>query len=449
MMDPSPGSDARPAATKLRYLVLLALCLAAMVSYISRNSISVAEEDVRRDLCLTKIEMGWVMSAFFLTYALFQIPCARICEARGSRRSLAAFAIVWSLSTACLGFATGLWSLIAMRLLMGVAQAGLFPGSVISIGRWLPTDRRAFASGSLASSMSIGGVIAASLTGALLGAGLYWRWVFVLFVVPGLVWAWWFRRWFRDRPDAHAGVNEGELELIRDGRDPGATRDNATASDRPGREDPIWRTLLTSRPLLLICGQQFFRAAGYIFYATWFPTYLKETANVTTAQSGFLASLPLLAVVVGSPLGGALADRVWRRTRSRRWSRQLFAMFFLTLSAALVVIAYLVTSTPIIMTLITASSFSFALAGPCSYTITIDMGGRHVASVFSTMNMCGNIAAMITPLAIPVIVEATGEWNHALLLVGGIYLAAAVCWALLDPNGSIFDSSPPPETVAR
>ena len=124
-------------------------------------------------------------------------------------------------------------------------------------------------------------------------------------------------------------------------------------------------------------------------------------------------------------------------------------MFFLTLSAALVVIAYPVTSTPVIMTLITASSFSFALAGPCSYTITIDMGGRHVASVFSTMNMCGNIAAMLTPLAIPVIVEATGEWNHALLLVGGIYLAAAVCWALLNPNGSIFDSRPPEETVAR
>ena len=122
----------------MRYAVLAALCAAAMISYISRNALSVAEDRVREELELSLLEMGWVMSAFFITYALFQIPGGWLARVWGSRRALAVFACVWSVSTALMGVAAGFWSLFLTRLVMGMAQAGLFPGSAISIRQ---TDR--------------------------------------------------------------------------------------------------------------------------------------------------------------------------------------------------------------------------------------------------------------------------------------------------------------------
>ena len=100
-----------------------------------------------------------------------------------------------------MGLAAGLWSLLLARLVIGWAQAGLFPGCVISISQWLPASRRALACGCLASSMSIGGAVAAALTGLLLWAGIHWRWVFPLASLPGILWAVWFYGWFRDRPE--------------------------------------------------------------------------------------------------------------------------------------------------------------------------------------------------------------------------------------------------------
>ncbi len=436
MTDSDPGNNSRP-TSHVRYWVIVALCLAAAVSYIARNSISVAEEDVRLELGMSIWSMGWVMSAFFITYAVFQIPAGRVADVWGSRKALTVFAVLWSVSSVFMGLAMGFWSLFMARLLMGAAQAGLFPGSVISIRHWLPPERRALACGFLASSMSAGGAIASVLTGVFLNDARWnwhWRWVFILFCLPGLVWAMWFYRWFRNRPEEHPRVDPDEIEAIR------GPLGSSKAEDASSVKTP-WGLLLSSPRLWLICAQQFFRAAGYIFYATWFPTFLKKTEGVSTEESGLLTSLPLLAVVVGSPLGGALVDWIWKRTRSRRLSRQLVATSGLLLASLLVLAATFATSTTAVLTLITASSFSFAVGGPCSYLVTIDMGGKHLASVFSTMNMSGNIAAVICPLAVPLIVESTGDWNNALFLVAGIYLAAALCWAFLNPEGTLVDTA--------
>src|SRR5438094_6011815 len=127
-------------------------------------------------------------------------------------------------------------------------------------------------------------------------------------MLPGLLFAVWYFYWFRDRPEEHASVNEAERTLI--AGSPAAER---VAAATPTAAVP-WRTLLTSGRLALICGQQFFRASAYIFYATLFPTSLRETRHVSASESGFLSSFPLLGVVFGSLTGGILMDYIWRRS---------------------------------------------------------------------------------------------------------------------------------------
>ena len=418
--------------TFIRYGVLAGLCVAATIAYISRLSINVPEKTIRGDLGLTLEEMSWVMSAFFITYALFQIPAAWLGQVMGMRRALTLYAVVWALATSALGLASGLWVLIVFRLVMGMAVAGLFPCSVNAISEWFPVARRALACGSLGCFMGLGGAAATMLSGALLG-WLTWRQMFFVLGLPGIVLAFWFARWFRDRPEEHALVNSTELEVI---RGPGGSP--AAAGDKK-REPVPWLRMITSRRLWWICGQQFFRASTVTFYMTWFPTFLQETQKVTTSTSGFLASLPLLGQVAGSLVGGVVVDAVWNRTGSRRLSRQGVAIFGLVSSAILLFAAFFTASGTFTMVFITGSAFLAAVAGPCGYTITIDMGGKHVPTVFGAMNMVGNLGAALCPLLVARIVDWTGNWNDPLLLFGTISLLAAGCWGMLDPEGAILE----------
>jgi sugar phosphate permease len=419
-----------PAAppTRVRYAVLATLCAAALLAYVQRSSIGVAEGALRADLGLTMTQSGAVMSAFFLTYAVLQIPAGCLGHVWGSRRGLPLFTALSSLAGA-LGAAGGLPALLASRLALGAAQAGQLPCAAGSVARWLPAGRRGLASGALGSSLSVGAALGAWLTGLLL-APLGWRLVFALYAVPGLVWSVWFFLWFRDRPQDHPGVNPAELDLIRAG---GAPADGQEEPTSPGPGPAQWGAILTSPPLLCVCGQQFFRAAGYVFYASWFTTYLVETRGLSVARAGLLTSLPLLCVVAGGVLGGWLSDWLLARTGSRRVGRQGLAVVSQAVCGLLILLARPVADPWAAVALLGAGSFCAALGGPCAYATTIDLGGQHVAPVFSTMNMAGNLGALAFPLVVPWLVAA-GGWDLALLAFAGVHVAAAGCWLLLDPN---------------
>jgi nitrate/nitrite transporter NarK len=105
----------------------------------------------------------------------------------------------------------------------------------------------------------------------------------------------------------------------------------------------------------------------------------------------------------------------------------------------LILVAYQIDQVVPAVLVISAGSFWAALSSSCSYAITMDMGGQHVAPVFSLMNMSGNLGAMVFPMVVPWLVRLTGSWDLVLFVFAGIYVAAAAFWILLDPNGSIVD----------
>ena len=445
-MNPSP---ANAAPTNTRFIVLAGLCAAAALSYVSRNAIAVAESTVRGDLGLTKEQSGWLMSAFFISYSVCQIPGAWVGQRFGARRALPAFAIVWSIATAATALG-GFVNVLAMRVAKGVSQAGLFPICTGVVAKWFPKTGQAFATGALGSFMSVGGAVGAALTGWLV-VEIGWRWMFVLYSLPGLLWAAWFWGWFRETPGEHAAVNAGEVQLISpeppivragDLQSPSvaAVAEKSGDCKSPARTIP-WLQLLTSPAMWCICGQQFFRAAGYMFFTSWFATYLQEARGVTILKSGFLTMLPLLAVVVGSLAGGVISDAVLKRTGSRRLARQGVAVVSLGLCAALTLSAYFFADALAAVLIISAGSFFAAVAGPCGYTITIDMGGEHVPTVNSVMNMTGNFGAMLFPLAVPLLLGKQQNWNIVLLSFGVLYIGSALCWWLLKPEGSVFEQA--------
>jgi ACS family glucarate transporter-like MFS transporter len=166
-MQPSADPLA-PTSTRRAYGVVGVTALAAVLLYLDRVCISFGDVYIREDLGLDKEQMGWVLGAFFFTYALAQVPSGWLSDRFGPRLTLTLYILAWSLFTGVTGLAVGFVSLLAARLAFGVAQAGAYPTAAVLIGRWVPAASRGIASSVVALGGRIGGAVAPVLTAVLL-----------------------------------------------------------------------------------------------------------------------------------------------------------------------------------------------------------------------------------------------------------------------------------------
>lgn len=421
--------------TWVRWRVLVWLTLAAAFAYLCRNAVGVAESTIRDDLGLSTKETGLIMSLFFLTYGLFQVPCGWLAHRWGSKLLLTVFAVTWGLASILVGVAPVFWLLIAGQLIMGAAQAGLFPASCNSISHWMPLARQSFSCGILATGMQVGGIVGASVTGVLL-APVGWRWVFILFAIPSILWAIGFFARFRNDPKADPSVNEAERDLIHSGRE-----DEGVSTEIESREPTPWRAIFSNSTLWLLCGQQICRSAGYMFFASWFPSFLQKTRDMSVKDSGYVQALVFGATLGGCLIGGLLVDWIWKRTGSLRLSRGGIGAVCLFLCGTLILAAFFVQGIASAVALLMGGAFFAAVAGPCAFSSTIDIGVRHIPQVFGVMNMSGNFAAMACPMIVGYYFDSTENWNLVLILFAFVYFAGSVCFAFVDPEKKVTASS--------
>lgn len=402
-----------------RHIVLAGLCAAAALAYFTRNGVAPAESTIRAELGLTKEESGMLMSAFFWPYALCQIPAALLARRIGTRWALALYGALWSLATAGLSIGN-VMVMTASRAFMGVAQAGLVPVGTAVMARWFPRSAQASASGAFSGFMSVGSIVAAPLT-AWLVVTCGWRWMFVWYAVPGLVWALWFALWYRNSPAEHPAANEEERQWI---------MQEAPSTAKTSGAVP-WSLLARSPAIWCLCLQQFCRAAGYIFFASWFATYLQEARGVTILRSGWLTTLPLLADVTGCMAGGVLSDALLKHRGSARLARQGLSAAALLMCAGLIFAAWRAADPLMAVLVISAGMFCAAVANPCLAATVMRLGGPHVAAVSAVTNMCGNFGAASFPLAVPWLLAHAGGWNAVLGAFGALYIVGAVFWLLM------------------
>jgi nitrate/nitrite transporter NarK len=401
------------------------LCAITVIAYIQRSALGVPSKQIEADLGLTPQDMGFVWLAWYIGYALFQIPAGLAADLFGSKRALIGFALVWSILTASTGTATNFTELCAFWGLMGVAQAGIFVCATKGISLTFPKTQQAFASGALACCMAGGAALSQYVTGQLIGT-LTWPEILALYMLPGLVWSVAFA-YFVPSPEPPF-VPEPEPD------------EDWVPPPPPPPEPPVpWERLLTDRNMILLCAQQFMRAGAAALFFTWFPRYLQETKGVSVSGSGTLAALPLVAGMLGGLVGGLLSDWLLRRTGNARLSRQGMGSAGAAVCASVALGAYFADGALVAVLLLSVAAFCAYASGVCAYATAITMGGKRVAVVFATMNMCGNIGAGVFPFAVGQIAGSTGNWNLTLLLFGGMYAGASVCWALLNPKGTLFE----------
>jgi MFS family permease len=401
----------------MKYVVLTFLCLIAVIAYVQRVGINSAKQPVARDLRLDTEQFGALGSAFLIGYALTQVPSGWLADRWGSRRALALYAVLWSVLTGMIGLMHDFWSATAVWLAMGMAQAGVFPCAAKAIGAWLPDTQKAMASGLLGSSTMLGTALASALTATLLTKAAWsWQFIYVVYALAGIIWTMAFVAIVRERGTASSNIAPP-----------------MTAAD--------WRRMFTSVSMWLICGQQFFRAAGMIFFINWFPTFLQEARGQSELSAGLRTSWVSGGALVGGVCGGFFSDWLLRRTGWRRLSRQGIAIVGLSIGACLVVQAHFVADIDIATIVFTAAAFSASFGGVSGYTVTIEFGGPRIGTVFAMMNMCGNIGAAISQYIAGALVQRAGNWDVALFMFAAVFVVDAVCWALLNPSGPLFEDA--------
>lgn len=419
---PSAPVGAAAAPTRARYGALGFTLVLTAIAYLDRVCISTAAPVIKADLRLTDGQMGYVFSAFTLAYALMEVPAGWMADRFGSRLMLTRIVIWWSVMTAMTGWAGGFASLLIIRLLFGVGEAGAFPGISRVFARWLPAATRGRAFGIAVMTGALGGALTQPLVVAMLGVTT-WRRAFPMFGAVGIVWAAAWFWWFRDDPHAHRGVNLAELRLI--GTDP-----------PEAHRRPPWARLARSGSLLALCVMYFGAIYGWYFYLTWLPTYLLEARGFNLKAVGWLAALPLVGIAIGVFAGGLWSDLLCARFGMRA-GRRIPGLVGFPLAAA-AVLGAIATADPLTAAGLLATAAGLAALGVSpAWAACLDIGGRHAGVVTGAMNTFGNLGGALSPVVVGLCLDRWHSYDAPLITVAGFYLVAAVAWFGIDAGKSL------------
>lgn len=405
---------------RIRYRVVAFTMALAAITYLDRVCISIAAPSIMQDLRLTPVQMGYVFSAFTLAYGLFEIPTAWWADRVGSRRVLTRIVLWWSAFTMATAAAFNYASLLVIRFLFGVGEAGAWPNAARVFARWIPERERGRVQGMFFAAAHLSGGLTPMLVGYLM-IRLPWRAVFPIVGCTGLVWALIWYRWFRDEPRDHQSVTATERDLIESTR--------RLPLNHHGSFSQVFRT----PSLLPLCLQYFANTYGFYFFITWLPTYLLKSRGMAHTELSVFAGLPLLLSVVADITGGMTTDALSRRfgLRVGRCGVGSVAYFF----AAIAMVSGTLVRDP------RAAGLLIALGGAASmftlapaWATAIELGGSNAAVLSATMNTAGQVGGVLSPVVLAYIVQRLGNWNLPLHILSGLYFMAALSWIVIQPE---------------
>jgi sugar phosphate permease len=395
--------------------------------YLDRICMSQAVKPIREELGLTNQEMSYVLMAFTLAYGLFEVPTGRWGDLVGARAVLTRIAVWWSVFTALTGAGTGVISLVIIRFLFGVGEAGAYPNVARILSRWVPVGERGRVQGLLLTSAQLGAV-AAPAAAAYLIEWVGWRWTFVVFGAIGIVWAVGFWFWFRDNPADHARVNRKELAIIQAG--------TASGVAEMVREPVPWRAVLTNPGIWLLGLATTCSAFNTYLYFSWFPTYLMDARNVPNTTAGQLASLVLTGSAVGVLFGGWVADWITRLGAARILGRRILGAGVMTAAAVSLFIGSRSESAFVLACLAAVSTLCILMTLPTWWSAAIEQSGRHVGTLFGLMNSLGVVGALSSQWFVGAFSDwraaqgYTGreQWDSIFDVYVAVLLVGAVAW---------------------
>ncbi|MEB8282456.1 MFS transporter [Klebsiella aerogenes] len=414
----SPGTLKR---SRTRIFILSLLSLGTMINYLDRTILGIVAPKLTTEIHIDPAMMGIVFSAFAWTYALAQIPGGMFLDRFGNKLTYALSIFFWSLFTLLQSFSLGLKSLLLLRLGLGVSEAPCFPANSRIVSKWFPQHERARAT----ATYTVGEYIGLAAFSPLLFLILEhhgWRTLFFLTGGLGILFTFvWWR--FYHEPHESKTANKAELDYI------GANQIANKSENIPFN----WRDarrLLCCRQIIGASLGQFAGNTTLVFFLTWFPTYLANERHLPWLHVGFFATWPFLAAAVGIIFGGWLSDRLLKRTGSANISRKLPIISGLLLSSCIIAANWVSANSTVII-IMSIAFFGQGMVG-LGWTLISDIAPDNMAGLTGGIfNFCANLASIIAPLIIGVIISATGNFFYALIYVGVTALIGVIAYIFI------------------
>lgn len=417
-----------------RLLPLIVVCY--LMAYIDRTNVSFAALTMNRDIGLTAYMYGLGAGIFFIGYALFEVPSNMILHRTGARVWIARIMITWGIISGLMAAATGPVSFLVLRFLLGVAEAGFFPGIIFYLTLWFPSTYRARAISILYVAVPVSNVIASILSTAILEMdgtlGLKgWQWVFILEAIPAVLLAFVVLRMLTERPASATWLNPDEREWLE-----GELEAERSRVERAGRLT-ILQTLTDPRVLAL--SVIYFTSVTASYGMVFFLPQIIKSLGLTNLMTGLVTAIPYALGIAGLLLWGHSSDR----RKERRWH--------LIVSTALAGAGLLAAGW--------LSQSFWAVAAMCIVTIgiygsrpsfwpmpSLFLTGAAAAVGMALINSIGNVGGYVGPFIVGWIKDSTGSFEMALYFLGACALLSAGI-ALLARRAT--DAAPPASTPGQ
>mgnify|MGYP003630964022 FL=1 len=415
---------------KKRYGFFAGSFLITLLLYIDRVCISSAKDSISGDLNLNDIEMGWILSAFALGYALFQVPGGALGDKYGVRKVMTSIMVIWSIFTALTGFAWNYISMLLARFIFGAGEAGAFPNISRAAYSWVPLKERGIFQGINFSGSRLGAAFALPLVAYLIDAW-GWRTIFYFFGAVGIMCSILFYLLFRNKPEEHSAISEAEKDFIIKNRQ---QEKEATKEGLPISK------ILSSKNVILAMIQYIGSNFIFFFMLTWLFPYIKAEYNLNLVTTGFYAMMPLLAGALGNWVSGYTVDAIYK-TGKWKVSRQIPAIIgFVLVITGILSSLYMDTALGAVLCLSVAIFGADMTLSP-SWSFCMDIGKEHSGKVSGMMNMAGNIGAFATALAFPYLQSWTGSTDPFFFLAAILGFVAIICWIFMDSTKPIIDEN--------
>lgn len=417
--------------------VFALICLVYFITYVDRVNISSLAPLMAADLHFNNVQLGFALSAFGYTYALFQILGGMTADRLGPRRTLLACGLVWTLGTVLTGFVGGLASLVLARLLLGIGEGATFPTATNAMSKWVPSANRGYAQGVVHSCSRLANTITPPLV-VFIAAFLGWRGTFITLGIACLAWVIVWGAYFRDEPSQHPGCTPAELALLPPPRVGARTADAV----------PLLTLVRAMLPTTLV---YFCYNWTLWLYISWLPSFFVKAQHLDIKQSAFFSFGVFGAGVVGDTLGGVWADRIYRRTGDLAGARRNVIVVSLVGSMVCLVPVLFVHSLTLIAICLSGAFFSLELTVGPIWAIPMDVAPSHAGTASGILNTGSAIAGIASPLMFGVIAQLTGSYTLPFVGSVGLLLAGAIlAWRSL-PRMTIADapSSRVPGDVAQ
>jgi ACS family hexuronate transporter-like MFS transporter len=382
---------------KLRWGIVSLVALATIINYIDRGALAVLWPEISAELGMTKTDYAIIINVFTFAYAFGQTLFGKIFDWIGTRLGFVLAIGVWSVATMLHAISHSLLTFSIFRGLLGVSEAGNWPGATKANAEWFPINERALAQGIFNSGAAIGGIISAPIVGLLFIWFGSWQATFITIGVLGLLWLVPWLVVYKSGPKTHPWLGEAEREYILTGQRNTETHQAATYA--PGAVE-----ILSRKQSWGVIMASFFLDPIWWLFVGWLPLYLNETYGFGVAEIAKYAAVPYVGAMFGAWFGGLLAQN---RIKAG-WSVNKTRKFVIGLGGIIMLVCLLLTikaSTPLTAVLLMAAIlFGFQTAVGNIQTLPSDFySGESVGSLAGFAGTAAKLAVVLLNFLIPVI----------------------------------------------